>query len=194
MYKTLSVFALVVLGLLVVFQRQTIVQLETELTDYKDAVNALELHMARTGGELSGLRITSGVREQSLGSSLSKHRDRLSELQQLMAVKDHLIQSLTKGHTLTISAYSPEPAQTDDSPFITASNHRVRDGIVAVSRDLYNKGWVFGREVYIKGLGVYIIDDLMHERKTDQLDIFMFSTAQAMRFGRKKMRVFLLGS
>jgi 3D (Asp-Asp-Asp) domain-containing protein len=193
MYKTTSLILLAALAALLVVQQQNLRRLRTEVEYYRQALWETELHMARTGGELSGLRITSGVREQRLGASLSRHRDRVAELQHLLQVKDHMIDSLLKGRMLTISAYSPEPAQTDDTPFITASNSKVREGIVAVSRDLYKKGWKFGREIYIKGLGVFTVEDLMHARKRNQVDVFMFSKDRALRFGRQQKRVYLLG-
>lgn len=93
---------------------------------------------------------------------------------------------------LTVTAYSADVAETDDTPYVTASNNRVRPGIVAVSRDLFRKGWVFGRKIYIKGLGVFIIDDLMHTRKTNQIDVFMGGKGDALQFGRKTLEVYLL--
>ena len=92
----------------------------------------------------------------------------------------------------TVTAYSPREDETDTDPLITASMQPVREGTVAVSRDLFYAGWVFGRRVYIEGHGIFIITDLMHERKKQQIDIFRFSTKKAMKFGRKSLRVALL--
>ena len=92
----------------------------------------------------------------------------------------------------TITSYSPNPDQTDEDPFITASMERVQEGRVAVSRDLFYKGWVFGRRIYIEGKGIFIINDLMHSRKTNQIDIFRFSTTKAEEFGVQHTRVVLL--
>jgi 3D (Asp-Asp-Asp) domain-containing protein len=93
---------------------------------------------------------------------------------------------------LTVTAYSPRKHETDSDPFITASMQPVREGGVAVSRDLFYAGWVFGREVYIEGYGIFVIADLMHKRKTNQIDIFRFNTKDALKFGRKTLRVALL--
>ena len=95
---------------------------------------------------------------------------------------------------VTVTAYSPREVETDSTPFITASNSPVRPGIVAVSRDLFESGWVFGKKVYIKNMGVFIIDDLMAESKREHLDIFMYDSGQAEHFGVKKLEVFLLGA
>lgn len=93
---------------------------------------------------------------------------------------------------LIVTSYSPCKKETDDDPFITASMQRVREGTVAVSRDLFYGGWVFGRQIYIEGYGIFVITDLMHERKTQQIDIFRFNTKEALKFGRKTLRVALL--
>ncbi|MCG8530240.1 MAG: 3D domain-containing protein [Desulfovibrionales bacterium] len=91
-----------------------------------------------------------------------------------------------------VTAYSPRVQETDSTPFITASNTKVRPGIVAVSRDLFDKGWVFGKKIYIKSLGVFTIEDLMAKRKNNQVDIFMPKTARALAFGRRNLEAFLL--
>lgn len=84
-----------------------------------------------------------------------------------------------------VTAYSPSKRQTDDSPLITASNQAVRGDGVAVSRDLFLKGWTFGKKVWIQGIGLYTINDLMHPSKRNHLDIFMWTAKQALRFGVK---------
>ncbi|KKL16082.1 hypothetical protein LCGC14_2499180, partial [marine sediment metagenome] len=68
-----------------------------------------------------------------------------------------------------VTAYSPSKRQTDDSPLITASNQAVRGDGVAVSRDLFLKGWTFGKKVWIQGIGLYTINDLMHPSKRNHL-------------------------
>lgn len=94
--------------------------------------------------------------------------------------------------SVTVTAYSPRVQETDSDPFITASMQPVREGGIAVSRDLFYSGWVFGRKVYIEGYGIFVITDLMHERKIQQIDIFRFNTNEALKFGRKTLRVALL--
>jgi len=91
-----------------------------------------------------------------------------------------------------VTAYSPRSAETDSTPFITASNTKVRPGIIAVSRDLFAKGWTFGRKVYIKSLGVFTIEDLMAKRKKNQVDVFIPETTKALSFGRRNLEVHLL--
>jgi dsDNA-binding SOS-regulon protein len=45
---------------------------------------------------------------------------------------------------------------------------------------------------YIEGKGIFIINDLMHSRKTNQIDIFRFSTTKAEDFGVQHARAVLL--
>ena len=93
----------------------------------------------------------------------------------------------------TVSAYSADVSQTDSTPYQTAFMTQVKPWTVAVSRDLFNRGWVPGKYVYIEGIGRFRINDLMHQRKKYQLDIFFYTKKQALRFGLKKsVRVALL--
>lgn len=135
--------------------------------------------------------------EQSLTKkrvALYLERSKAHELKTRLVYSERLrkAQEEARVRVLTVTAYSSEVNQTDDTPFVTATNKRVRPGIVAVSRDLFRKGWVFGRKVYIKGHGIFTIDDLMHPRKKNQIDIYMGNTGDAVQFGRRTLEVFLV--
>jgi 3D (Asp-Asp-Asp) domain-containing protein len=93
---------------------------------------------------------------------------------------------------LTVTAYSPTKDQCDSDPHITASMLPVKEGTIAVSRDLFESGWVFGKTVYIKGLGIFEIRDLMNERYTNRADVFMWKRKAANKFGKKTLTVALL--
>lgn len=92
----------------------------------------------------------------------------------------------------TITAYSPEINQTDSDPYTTAFMTRVRLGTVAVSRDLLNQGWTPGKRVWIEGIGVYTINDIMAKRWKKRFDIFFYATSDAKRFTPIKRRVILI--
>lgn len=94
--------------------------------------------------------------------------------------------------TVTVTAYNPTARQTDSDPLIAASMRKVRLGTIAVSRDLFNQGWVFGRKVRIEGLGIFEINDLMNKRYTQRIDIFMWDESQARQFGKKNIKAALL--
>lgn len=164
-------------------QHERLLDLQRRFDELRAERDMLEFEYAASKGTLAGLYF-----------STRTDRRTLLRLRRLVHIKEHLIESLQRGHVLTITAYNAEASQTDSTPFITASNSRVRPGIVAVSQDLFRKGWVFGRKVYIVGHGVYTIEDLLARRKRNQLDIFMSSRNQAVQFGRKRLRVFLLGA
>jgi len=94
--------------------------------------------------------------------------------------------------TVTVTAYNPTTDQCDADPLIAASMRKVRSGTIAVSRDLFDQGWVFGRKVRIEGYGIFEINDLMNKRFTQRIDIFMWDEGQARNFGKKNIKAALL--
>ncbi|WFS62543.1 hypothetical protein LF599_18100 [Pseudodesulfovibrio thermohalotolerans] len=94
--------------------------------------------------------------------------------------------------TVTVTAYNPSTDQCDDDPLIAASMRKVRSGTIAVSRDLFDQGWVFGRKVRIEGYGIFEINDLMNKRYHQRIDIFMWDESRAREFGRKNIKAALL--
>ncbi len=91
-----------------------------------------------------------------------------------------------------VTAYNAEKGQTDDSPFTTASNQRVREGIIAISRDLEEDyGLSFGDKVFLVGIGVFEVQDRMNRRWKRKVDIFMWSKKEALKFGRKETKMLI---
>ncbi len=133
-------------------------------------------------------------RAARLEAEVERGKTALALLHKFTLLNSERLKGLARRKVVTVTAYSPREIETDSTPFITASNSPVRPGIVAVSRDLFENGWVFGKKVYIKNMGVFVIDDLMAESKREQLDIFMYDFRQAQHFGVKKLEVFLLGA
>ena len=92
-----------------------------------------------------------------------------------------------------VTAYNPVGSQTDSSPLITASNKRVRIGMVALSRDLEREfGFRFGDTVYLYGIGRFVFEDRMHRRKRRHVDILMLNPGEARKFGVKSSYLFVL--
>ena len=93
---------------------------------------------------------------------------------------------------MVVTAYSSDPQQTDNTPFITASGSKVKDGIVA------NNLLPFGTEVRIPeiyGNKVFVVEDRMNWRKSHyQLDIWFPDYWQAKNFGAKRVVVEILES
>ena len=84
-----------------------------------------------------------------------------------------LFMLLTSSIDVSISAYSPRPCETDNTPFITANQTRVREGIAAVSKDI--KDTVeYGSYVILltdHGIDMFEIQDRMHYRWKRRVDI-----------------------
>ena len=88
---------------------------------------------------------------------------------------------------VVVTAYNPVVTQTDSTPTITASNKRVRPGIVALSRDLEKEfGFKFGDTVVIEDHGSFVFEDRMNKRWTRRVDILMFSWEDARKFGAQR--------
>lgn len=90
-----------------------------------------------------------------------------------------------------ITAYSSTPWQTDDSPFITASGSRVREGVIA------NNYLSFGTKVRIPeiyGDRIFTVEDRMSWKKSNyQVDIWFPDYQQALVFGAQRTHIEILG-
>jgi 3D (Asp-Asp-Asp) domain-containing protein len=98
---------------------------------------------------------------------------------------------------LIVTSYRSVPEQTDDSPFITSIGERVcRDG-VAVSQDLLKSKRVkYGDWLYIAGVGLKRVNDTMHKRHKNHIDVWL-PTLEAerkfhSRFKGKKVKVWVI--
>lgn len=109
---------------------------------------------------------------------------------------------------LRATGYNSEVGQTDSTPFITATGARTRPGIIAVSRDLLGADIPYGSLVRIRDLGgfydgrhaghfqqllddqdLFIVEDTMHLRKTNQVDVWFESRNTALTWGVRKVVV-----
>jgi len=93
----------------------------------------------------------------------------------------------TTKYYMIITAYSSTEDQTDSTPFITASQKQVADGIVA------NNMLPFGTNVKIPELygdKIFTVEDRMHYRKGYyHLDIWFPTREEAKNFGVKKAHI-----
>ena len=81
---------------------------------------------------------------------------------------------------LTVTGYSSSYDETDDTPWLTAYNTLVRDGIAA------SNILPFGTKLRIPSLfgdKIFIIEDKMHPRYGEHLDIWFPTKWQAKEFG-----------
>lgn len=138
---------------------------------------------------LRTLSLTSGSEEAFLRSSV---RDLLYQQTRLTGVLLDSGYSIHTGDNVTVkvvaTGYSSTVWQTDATPFVTAANTRTREGVLAMSRDLlarYTPGapFDFGDRVYVAGLGYFIVEDSMHGRWDNRIDVWFPSLEQARNFG-----------
>ena len=96
-----------------------------------------------------------------------------------------------EAETVKITAYTARVQETDSTPFETSFG-RVKEGGIALSRDLEKKYKLKeGDRIYLdcftdkRYSGIYSFNDRMHKRKKNQVDIFMLSLKKAKRVGIK---------
>jgi len=91
---------------------------------------------------------------------------------------------------IIVTAYSSTPDQTDDTPFITASNKVVEDGIVACNF------LAFGTKLRLPELfgdKIFVVEDRMHQKfSSDHLDIWFPDRETAQNFGVKETTLEIL--
>ena len=90
---------------------------------------------------------------------------------------------------IVLTAYSSTTDQTDSTPFITASNSRVRDGVVAANF------LDFGTRVKIPGIfgdKVFTVEDRMAKKHSDKIDIWFSQRYLAKNFGVQEADVVIL--
>jgi 3D (Asp-Asp-Asp) domain-containing protein len=88
---------------------------------------------------------------------------------------------------VTVTAYHPGVYGGHGARGITASGMHVKEGIVAVSRDIehvLNLG--FGDRVLLHGLGVFEFQDRMASHVRQKVDVFMKTKQKAIRFGVRR--------
>lgn len=89
---------------------------------------------------------------------------------------------------VTVTAYSYNGGASPHG--ITASGKKVKEGMVAVSRDVERTlNLAFGDRVLLHGLGVYEYQDRMASRMRKKVDVFLESDRKARRFGVKRQVV-----
>ena len=105
------------------------------------------------------------------------------------------------------TAYNSMVSQTNDQPFVTATGRRTGWGVVAVSRDLLGTDLPYGTLVRLRDLGnfhsgrgagayqslldetVFVVEDTMHPRKRNQIDLWFAEYASALAWGVRQLEV-----
>ncbi|MFC4454924.1 hypothetical protein [Deinococcus sonorensis] len=96
------------------------------------------------------------------------------------------------------TAYNSTPGQTDNSPYITATGTRVRFGTVALSRDLLRR-FPYGSKITIEDLSgrynallkgrIFVVEDTMHPRMVNTVDVWMGTRSEALQWGTRNIRI-----
>lgn len=88
-----------------------------------------------------------------------------------------------------VTAYSSSRDETDDTPLITASGSYVRPGVVAANF------LPFGTRVRIPeifGDKIFIVEDRLHERYNDRIDVWFPTKEGALKFGQQITEIEIL--
>lgn len=89
-------------------------------------------------------------------------------------------------YTVSASAYSSTPEQTDHTPFITASGIHVRDGVAAAN--FLPFGTIF-KIPELFGDKIFVVEDRMNRRYWLNIDIWLPEKELAKEFGRKTVTI-----
>lgn len=99
----------------------------------------------------------------------------------LIAFGAPISRSEPKKMRVALTAYSSHPDETDATPFLTASGTKTRDGVIAANF------LPFGTVVRIPELfgdKVFVVEDRMHRKFPNRVDIWMPSKREALIFGK----------
>jgi 3D (Asp-Asp-Asp) domain-containing protein len=98
--------------------------------------------------------------------------------------------------SVTLTTYTASVAETDSTPFITASGFKLnkknpkKHRIIAVSRDLKKK-YKFGQRVKVKGAGkldgVYVVHDVMNKRYKKRIDVLINKKDKQVKYRNIKI-------
>lgn len=87
---------------------------------------------------------------------------------------------------VTATAYNSDPAQTDDTPFITASGTQTRPGVLAAN--FLPIGTLVKIPDYF-GDQVFVVEDRMNPRYDKRIDIWMEDNGEARQFGVRTVAI-----
>ena len=129
------------------------------------------------------------------------------EIRDTIAITQPQGASSSPSYILKATGYNSHASQTDSTPDITATGTTTAFGIIAASRDLLDDEIPYGSLVRIRDLGNYqsgrgagnfqdllnetlfIVEDTMHPRKVDQVDIWFPQLSQALNWGVRRVEV-----
>ncbi len=141
-------------------------------------------------------RIDQATRVASLGPQTVPAESHLASESPVgpVLVAPHMEPAASAAQMIVVTGYSSDRLLTDDSPSVTARNTTPRRGCLALSRDLlrtFNKNapFDFGDWVLLPGIGVFIVEDTMHERWRHRGDIWFPNRSDAVQWGRRRLSI-----
>ena len=105
-------------------------------------------------------------------------KERMKEVEDEMLLEDV--------KSVNVTAYTLNKKECGEDFTITASMEKAKPGMVAVSRDLFDDGWTFGKRIYISGVGIFTVGDLIKDTHKNKIDVLMFDKKLARKFGIKR--------
>lgn len=170
--------------------------MNTLLTDTKHYALALTIAVNMTAVPGSGLNLPPIGPNIHIGEALSSVLSSQALSTSSLQVKSEIaaekpIEQTPEAKTkkVTLTAYSSTVDQTDDSPFIAASGKKVYDGMIAANF------LPFGTKIKIPALfgeKIFTVDDRMHRRFSERVDIWFPERGDALRFGIRTAEIVIL--
>ena len=136
------------------------------------------------------LPILSATKKISVKHSRSKDQSTIGELR---ANIETTVSTKIKEHTIKVeaSAYTLSKRETDRTPFMTSTGERPIVGkTCAVSRDQRHR--LMHKMILIPGLGLREVNDTMHQRYKNSIDVVFPNRKAAKEFGRKDVQIVVL--
>jgi 3D (Asp-Asp-Asp) domain-containing protein len=118
-----------------------------------------------------------------LGFMLIKIMDRHDQLEKKI---NEISEKEVRALPVTVTAYSREMFPGKNA----ICEQPIAGWSAAVSRDLK---YLLGQRIYLEGMGLFSVDDLMNERFTNSVDLFMGTTKEALEFGTKNSTLVVIG-
>lgn len=116
----------------------------------------------------------------------------VAQLENLIREKEALKEVVVKSKVIKtgVSAYTASRGETDGDPSKTATMSKPIPGrTCAVSRDLKH---LLGKRIYVDGVGVREVNDLMPKRFIKSVDLCVVSKSQALDFGKTDKKIIVL--
>ena len=106
-----------------------------------------------------------------------------------LLAQNTLVSNYNSAFNILVTAYSSSIDETDDTPFTTAAGTGVRPGVAAANflplGTQFRLPELFGEEVFT-------VEDRLHSRYNDRVDIWFDSKEEAEKFGYKITRLEIL--